>query len=122
MVLNESNFLLYAMHHYNNPQCVTLEEFEADLKIITYVKKLLSRNTEDASTHRLTLNHIITLFNLFGQGARPMLFLKIEREHWGRLATYLLYINQMPERIPELSINTVDLKLDGSIITELRKI
>lgn len=122
MVLNESNFLLYAMHHYNNPQCVTLEEFEADLKIITYVKKLLSRNTEDASTHRLTLNHIITLFNLFGQGARPMLFLKIEREHWGRLATYLLYINQMPDRINELNISTIDLKLDASIITELRKI
>lgn len=122
MILNEGNFLLYAMHHYNNPQCVTLEEFETDLKIITYVKKLLSRNTEDASTHRLTLNHIITLFNLFGQGARPMLFLKIDKEHWGRLATYLLYINQMTDKVPELGLSLFDLKLDDTIITELRKI
>ena len=41
--LNESNFLLYAMHHYDNPQCHSLEEFEEDLKKILYLKKLLSR-------------------------------------------------------------------------------
>jgi hypothetical protein len=49
------------MHHYQNPQCMSLEEFEADLKTITYVKKLLARKAEDATTHRLCLNHIITL-------------------------------------------------------------
>lgn len=122
MVLSESNFLLYAMHHYQNPQCMSLEEFEADLKTITYVKKLLSRKTEDPSTHRLCLNHIITLFNVFGEAARNMLFFRIGSEDWGRLATYLLFINQMPEQIPEFGISTIDLPLDQSIITELRKL
>jgi flavorubredoxin len=28
--LNDSNFLLYAMHHYDNPQCHSLEEFDED--------------------------------------------------------------------------------------------
>lgn len=122
MVLSESNFLLYAMHHYQNPQCLSLKEFEADIKAITYVKKLLSRKTEDPATHRLCLNHIITLFNVFGEAARNMLFFRIAREDWGRLATYLLFINQMPERIVEFGISIVDLPLDVSIITELRKL
>ncbi len=122
MVLTERNFLVYAMHHYDNPQCLSIEEFESDLKIITYVKKLLSRKTDDASTHRLCLNHIVTLFNVFGDAARNMLFFKIEREDWGRLATYLLFINQMPEHLPEFGISIVDLELDETIINDLRKL
>ena len=37
--LNEGNFLVYAMHHYDNPQCNTLQEFEEDIKKFLYLKK-----------------------------------------------------------------------------------
>ena len=30
--LTNDNFVLFAMHHYDNPQCHSLEEFEEDLK------------------------------------------------------------------------------------------
>ena len=39
--LNESNYLLFAIKFYDNPQSVTREDFESDLKRIRYVKRLL---------------------------------------------------------------------------------
>jgi hypothetical protein len=34
----------------------------------------------------------------------------------------LLYINRMPEKIPEYGIDLADVKLDPNLIEELRKI
>ena len=119
MVLNDDNFLLYAMKHYTAPTCPTIEEFENDLRILIYIKKHLSR--EIVQTHVL-LNHIITLFNCFGDGALHMLFYRIDRQHWNSLITFLLYINRMPERVPEYGIDLADVKLDPKLIEELLKI
>ena len=41
--LNESNYLLFAIKFYDNPQAVTKDDFESDLKRIRYVKRLLKR-------------------------------------------------------------------------------
>ena len=41
--LNESNYLLFAIKFYNNPQAVTKDDFEDDLKRIKYIKRLLKR-------------------------------------------------------------------------------
>ena len=77
--LNESNFLLYAMKHYDNPQCQLIEEFEEDLKKFLYLKKLLARYSRDNELkERLILNHIIILYNLFNDAATNMLFYKID--------------------------------------------
>ena len=37
--LNESNYLLFAIKFYDNPQAVTKDDFEDDLKRIRYIKK-----------------------------------------------------------------------------------
>jgi hypothetical protein len=121
--LSENNFLLYAMNHYDNPQCHSLAEFEEDIKRFLYLKKLISRyknNTE--LRERLILNHIIVLYNVFGEHATRMLFFKIEESHWDMLVTFLLYLNRMPEEIAEYNIILSDVKLDEVIISALRKI
>ena len=41
--LNEDNYLLFAIKFYNNPQAVTKDDFEDDLKRIKYIKRLLKR-------------------------------------------------------------------------------
>ena len=41
--LNESNYMLFAIKFYDNPQSVTREDFEDDLKRIKYVKRLIKR-------------------------------------------------------------------------------
>ena len=121
--LNESNFLLYAMHHYDNTQCYSLAEFDEDLKKILYLKKLLSRYKNNGELReRLILNHIIVLYNIFGDAATRMLFYKVEESCWDVLVTFLVYLDRMPETIPEYGIILSEIKLDEKVIATLRKI
>jgi hypothetical protein len=121
--LNEGNFLIYAMHHYDNPQCHSLQEFEEDIKKFLYLKKLLSRyKNYDELRERLILNHIIVLYNIFGDAATRMLFHKIDKSCWDVLVTFLVYLDRMPEELPEYGIILSDIVLDETIISTLRKI
>lgn len=121
--LSESNFLLHAMHHYDNPQCHSIEEFDEDLKRFLYLRKLLSRYKKDGELReRLILNHIIVLYNVFGDATTDMLFYKIDKECWSSLVTFLVYLERMPETLPKYSINLSDIVLDETIISVLRKI
>lgn len=121
--LNEANFLVFAMHHYDNPQCQSLEEFEEDLKKFLYLKKLITRYKKDGELRdRLILNHIIVLYNIFGPSATRMLFFKIDKDNWDVLVTFLLYLGHMPETLPEFNLILSDIKLDETIISVLRKI
>ena len=121
--LNEGNFLVYAMHHYDNPQCHSLQEFEEDIKKFLYLKKLLSRyKNYDELRERLILNHIIVLYNIFGDAATRMLFHKIEESCWDSLITFLVYLDRMPESLPEFNIVLSEIVLDETIIAILRKI
>jgi hypothetical protein len=121
--LNEGNFLVHAMHHYDNPQCHSLAEFEEDIKKFLYLKKLLSRYKNNGELReRLILNHIIVLYNIFGEAATRMLFYKIEENCWNVLVTFLVYLERMPETIPEYNINLSEIVLDEHVIEVLRKI
>jgi hypothetical protein len=121
--LNEGNFLVYAMHHYDNPQCHSLQEFEEDIKKFLYLKKLLSRyKNYDELRERLILNHIIVLYNIFGESATRMLFYKIDESCWDVLVTFLVYLDRMPAELPEYGIILSDIVLDETIISTLRKI
>ena len=42
--LNEDNFLLFAIKHYENPQAVTKEDFDRDLNHFKYIKRLLNNS------------------------------------------------------------------------------
>jgi len=123
MKLNDGNFLLYAMHHYDNPQCHSVQEFEEDLKRLLYLKKLFSRYKSSAELReRLILNHIIVLYNLFGDALTKMLFLKIDEEDWPILVTFLVYLNRMPDEIEECGIKLSNIVLDKDVVIALRKL
>ena len=117
MQLTDDNFLLYAMHHYDNIQCHSIEEFEEDMRKFLYLKKLLSRYKNNGELReRLILNHIIVLYNIFGESATDMLLFKIDEEHKPALATFLVYLNRLPEE------QLGNIALDPLIIEALRKI
>lgn len=123
MKLNDDNFLLYAMHHYDNPQCHNISEFEEDIKRFFYIKKLFSRYKVDGIVReRLVLNHIIVLYNLFGDATTNMLFHKINKEDWSTLVTFLVYLNRMPEIVEHHNIKLSDIPLDEPVVKVLRKI
>lgn len=119
--INESNFLLIAMHHYDNPQCTSIAEFEEDLKRFGYLKKLFGRYKESGEIkERLVINHITVLHNLFGFITPELLFFKIDKQHWNILATFLVYLNLMPDEIPDVHVKLADLTLDQKVIDILR--
>lgn len=106
--LNESNYLLFAIKFYNNPQSVTRDDFETDLKRIRYIKRLLKRykNTGELKTH-LILNHLIILFNVFNEAAVPLLFYNLEKELWPYIKSFLIFLNRLPE-YPKTEINVIE--------------
>jgi hypothetical protein len=51
-----------------------------------------------------------------------MLFHKIEESCWDSLITFLVYLDRMPESLPEFNIVLSEIVLDETIIAILRKI
>lgn len=96
--LNENNYLLFAIKFYDNPQALTREDFEDDLKRIKYIKRLLKRykNTGVLKIN-LILNHLTVLFNVFNDAAIPLLFYNLDRDLWPYIKSFLLFLNRFPE-------------------------
>jgi hypothetical protein len=91
----------------NNPQALTKEDFEDDLKRIKYIKRLLKKykNTGILKTH-LILNHLTVLFNVFNDAAVPLLFYNLDRELWPFIKSFLLFLNRLPE-YPKTQIHDI---------------
>ena len=116
--LNEENFTLFAIRHYDNPQCTSTEEFYEDIRRFRYLKRLLKRYHRTGELReRLILNHVIILSNVFGvSNAIRMLQYKIDDEYWPVLKTCLLYLNYIDEEWE------VEIPLDQEAVKRMRQI
>lgn len=126
-VVNEDNFVVYAAKHYDNPQCYETEEFLDDLKRFKYIKRLFNRFeiTGDLK-ERLILNHIMVLYNVFGDEATVLLFVKL-RGYYSFLKPFLVLIHRMPDKIHGVIsrdnvVYNSDITMDPKIVEALRKI
>lgn len=124
--LDNSNFLLYAAKHYDNPQCFDTKEFYDDLKRFKYLKRLFNRYRETGELkERLIINHLQILYNLFGiEPTTRMLFLSLKK-HRECLKPFLILFNTMPDKvrcIEGIDIYESDIKMDQKIVEILRKI
>ena len=122
--MNEDNFLMYAIKNYYNPGSMGMSELEADLKKFKYIKRLLNRyKTYGEINERLVLNHLVVLYNVFGDATTDMLFYKIDKEYWSDLKTYLVYLHRMPlETVVSPGIKETDIPLNNELIAILRKL
>ena len=118
--LNEGNYMLFAIKFYNNPQAVTRDDFESDLKRIRYIKRVLKRykNTGDLKVH-LILNHLIVLFNVFDDATIPLLFYHLEEDVWSPIKSFLVFLNRVPE-YPKTKLN--DISVDENCLKQLQTI
>lgn len=121
--LDDNNFILYAAKHYDNPQCYDTEEFYDDLKRFKYLKRLFGKYEETGELReRLILNHLIILYNVFGDKATKMLFFKLDG-YYSYLLPFLILLHRLPDKIDlETVIYTSDIPLDNKIVQVLRKI
>lgn len=125
--LNENNIDLYAAKMYSNPQCISLEEFNEDMKRIKYLKRLFNRYlTAGELKERLVLNHIIVFYNVFEiEAATRILFLKLSEDMYPILKTFLVYLRYMPDVVQGINDKNVissDIEVIGDIADILRNI
>lgn len=97
--LNNSNFLIFAIKNYENPQSLTEEDFYSDLKRFKYIKRLINKYLNGYELNiDLILNHIIILYNVFGDAATPMLFHKISDDSSRSvIKSILFFIGRLPK-------------------------
>lgn len=81
------------------------------------VKKLIDK-LDTIPSHRLVLNNLIVLFNVFDRSATELLLFKIPSYQLPVLFPFLLFLNRLPKEI----IDRYDVELDETTIEHLRKI
>jgi hypothetical protein len=121
-LLNDDNYQLFAMKHYENPQCTGIEEFQEDLNRIKYLKRLLRKyKTHGVLREQLIINHLIIFYNVFGiKPATRLLFSRIETDLHPYLKTFIVFLNNLPEEIEDVDLLIIP--IDIRIANKLRKI
>jgi hypothetical protein len=125
--LTDENFILYCARNYDNPQCHSTDEFLEDLQRIKYIKKLITRYTENGDLkERLILNHLTILNNVFGpESLCRILYLKM-RPQYPYLKPFLILLNILPDQFynvrDEGVIKTDIIPMDEHIVKKLREL
>ena len=116
--ITSDNVIMFAIRHYDNPQCESEKEFYDDMKRFKYIKRLFRKYREaNILKERLLINHIIILRNLFGSEACVTLLLfKIQREYWSSLKSFLIFLNMI--RDDEL----INVQHDSFVLERLREL
>ena len=118
--LNEDNYVMFAIKHYENPHAVTQEDFYEDLKRFKWIKRLLKRyQTTGILKSHLLMNNFIIVYNVFGEAATPLLFFKIDRELWPIIKAFVVYLGRLPE-FPKSSLH--EIPTDNNCLNNLNSI
>ena len=114
--ISTNNFVMYAIKHYDNPQCEGEKEFHDDMKRFKYIKRLFKKYSLGGQLkERLLLNHIIILRNLFGtEACVTLLLFKTQNEYLSVLKSFLIFLNMIRE--DELT----DIESDSYVLEALR--
>lgn len=123
--LTKDNIKLYAASVYNNPGCASFLEFEDDYLRIKYIKTLLNKYVNKKKINiRILLNHIICIQNVFpGEATANILFVEMEEATWDALATILVYLSLMPNKLTGINGRHVllsSIELDTNLLETLK--
>ena len=125
--LTNENFLIFCAQHYSGSKYFTTEDFVEDLNRLKYIKKLLTRYSENGDLkERLILNHIVILNNCFGPDVTcKILYLKLKPQ-MKYIKPFLLLLQILPDKIYNVGdedyIDTDLIDMDPTIVARLRKV
>lgn len=123
--LTDDNFTLFAAHAYEKPNAIT-SEFEQDLSRVLYVKRLLTKyHVTKVLKDRLIMNHLVILYNVFGDAATRLVFFKLDDSDREVIKPFLIYLNRLPEMVYGINgkdIKTSIIRLDMKVVECLRSL
>ncbi len=116
--LTEDNLFLYAAKHYTNPTFSDIDDFYEDLKRFKYIKRLVNRHLDNNElADRLIMNHLIVIFNAFGQEAMlNILNLKLDERHWPVVKPFLIFLKYISND------QYTNITMDKNVVERLRLI
>jgi hypothetical protein len=98
VIRDENSYIAAALRSYDNPQCISLDEFREDLYRVHTIGRCINRyNQGDELNFRLILNHFIVLFNVFGATALELIKYKLDHRHFPVAYAFIVKINRLPE-------------------------
>lgn len=110
--LNEDNYLMFAIKHYDNPQSLTQDDFYEDLKRFNWINRLLKKYKSSGSLNiHLLINHFIILYNVFGDATTPLLFYKVDSQFWSILKTFIVYLGRLSE-YPKTDVHSIPVDIE----------
>jgi hypothetical protein len=112
-LLDEDLVKFAAKHYYSPKGFIDPDEFEDDLKRFKYIKRLVNRYLETGKlTDRLLMNHIIIIFNAFGNYASlRILAMKLNEKHWPVIKPFLMYLHYIrPDQMQDIEPDTFVIK------------
>ena len=125
--VNDNNFMMFAIKHYDSPSCTGETEFREDLSRIRSIGRSFSRYKKTGKINaRLVLNHLIVLYNVFeAQAMTKMLAFKLNN-YLDYLKPFLMLISMWPERIEGVGGDYIiigsDIFMDNQLVKKLREI
>ena len=125
--VNDNNFMMFAIKHYDSPSCTGETEFREDLSRIRSIGRSFSRYKKTGKINeRLVLNHLIVLYNVFeAQAMTKMLAFKLNN-YLDYLKPFLMLISMWPDRIEGVGGDYIiigsDIFMDNQLVKKLREI
>ena len=125
--VNDNNFMMFAIKHYDSPSCTGEAEFREDLSRIRSIGRSFSRYRKTGKINeRLVLNHLIVLYNVFeAQAMTKMLSFKLNN-YLEYLKPFLMLISMWPDKIEGVGGDYIivgsDISMDNILIEKLRNI
>jgi hypothetical protein len=95
MILTEENFKLACAKYYDS---IDIYSFNEDIARIHMVRKLIRKfiSTGDIN-EKLVLNHIIILYNGFGEFTLNILYFIFTKEEYKYINSFLIFLNRLPD-------------------------
>lgn len=102
----DHEYLELAMRSYDNPACITLDEFNRDLNQYIHIKKTARRYYSDETVLRKFVNQVVIYYNCFGTAATDLLLYKIHEEDvLAVLVPIIMYLGRTTAAVDRLSVS-----------------
>lgn len=118
MLKSDHEYLELAMRVYDNPACLTLDEFNKDLNQYIHIKKGVRRYHVDNSTLRKLVNQLVIYYNCFGTSGTELLLYKThEPDILEVLIPIIMYLGRSTD-----TLHSIQVTLSISVIKQLSEL
>lgn len=107
-IKDDHDFMVLAMKSYDNPSCISVDEFNKDLYTITSIKKYIKKfNSGEEINVRKLVNYFVVFYNCFGNTATDLLMYKLDdNQYISVMVPIIAYLGRGIINIPIEEINT----------------